>query len=164
MHGGEACSAELLAMPGFVYRAESQNFPAQGAALATCPQPLPAPGVGSGLLLPLDEKTDVCNPDVSRCICSLGARAVPRAGGESRGCAGGLQAGLWAAVAPGVFVLRRSGLCPAGPGVQGRVASALSSSGAADEPSARMKLEASVRGRNSFDVAAREFRAVPWII
>lgn len=96
---------------------------------------------------------------------------MPGAGAECRGCAveqpfphTGLRAELWAAAAPGVFVPRCSGLCPAGPGVQGWVASAPSSFEAADEPSARMKLEASVCGRNSFDVAAREFRAVPWII
>ncbi|XP_026719403.1 Down syndrome cell adhesion molecule-like protein 1 [Athene cunicularia] len=45
--------------PGFVYPAASPDFPARGAAAATCPQPLPAPGVGSGLLLPWAHAEDV---------------------------------------------------------------------------------------------------------
>lgn len=132
--------------------------------MATCPQPLPAPGVGSGLPLPLDEKTHVGNRNVSGAFVVWRRRLclarVPSAGAvrwSSPSRTRGLRAELWAAAAPGVFVPRCSGLCPAGPEVQGWVASAPSSFEAADEPSARMKLEASVCGRNSFDVAAREF-------
>lgn len=57
--------------PVFVYPADSQNFPARGAAVAPCPEPLPAPGAGLGLLLPLDEQIDLGNPSVSWCVCSL---------------------------------------------------------------------------------------------
>lgn len=66
--------------PVFVYPADCHRFLAQGATMVTCPEPLPAPGVGLGLLLPLDEKIDLGNPHLSWCICSLEEEAVPRAG------------------------------------------------------------------------------------
>lgn len=71
------CAAEKPAVlnsspcPVFVYPVDSQNFPAQGATMATCPEPLPAPGAGLGLLLPLDEKIHPGSPNLSWCICSL---------------------------------------------------------------------------------------------
>ena len=53
--------------------------------MATCPEPLPAPGAGLGLLLPLAEKIRTGNPNISRCICSPEAWAAPRASGERQG-------------------------------------------------------------------------------
>lgn len=73
--------------PLSVYPADSQNLPVPAATVATCPEPVPAPGVDLGLLLPLGEKIDIGNPNISWCRCSLEEEAVPCASDGCQGCA-----------------------------------------------------------------------------